>query len=109
MSARWKQGAKLLREAADVIDQRSALRDDDEGPDLVYVAAELSSIPATTILNAMMAVKEARWRRAGDIDSAVDFLAYQARLFAEGIKIEPTPAQRAKLAEALQSLAEDAE
>lgn len=106
MSARWKRASELLREAADTIDKRSPLRDDDEGPDLVYVAADLSGIAPTTILSAMMAVKEARWRRAGDLDSAVDFLAYQARLFAEGIKIEPTPAQRAALADALRELAE---
>lgn len=106
MSARWKRAAELLREAADTIDQRSALRDDDDGQDLIYVASELSRLPATTILTAFMAVKEARWRRAGDLDSAVDFLAYQARLFAEAVKIEPSQKYREAFAAAMSALSE---
>lgn len=86
---KWNIAANALREAASIIEQRSALRDDPSGRDLLCDAAELSGLSAETILSSMLAIKEARWRRAGDWDSAVDFLAYQARYFANGARVNP--------------------
>jgi hypothetical protein len=94
---RWHIAANLLIQAADTIRQRGSLRDDDSGADLIDLAAGVSGKSPDAILDAMLAIKHVRWMRAGDLDSAIDFLAYKARAFANGVTIPADPEAVARL------------
>jgi hypothetical protein len=90
MSTFWQDGAALLRRAADTIDARSRLRDAEGEPDLVDVTAQIADVPADTVLDVLVALKVARFDRAHDFDSAVDWLAYLARKLASEVAV-PKP------------------
>ena len=90
MSVFWKDAAALLRKAADTIDARGRLRDAENEPDLVDVTAQIADVPADTVLDVLVALKVARFDRAHDFDSAVDWLAYLARKLAAEVAI-PKP------------------
>lgn len=94
MSNFWQDAAGLLRKAADTIDQRGRLRDAEGEPDLVDVTAQIADVPAATVLDVLVALKVARFDRAHDFDSAVDWLAYLARKLASEVavpKVKPSP------------------
>lgn len=87
MSILWKDAAALLRKAADTIDARGRLRDAENEPDLVDVTAQIADVPADTVLDVLVALKVARFDRAHDFDSAVDWLAYLARKLAAEVAV----------------------
>lgn len=92
MSIFWKDAAALLRKAADTIDSRGRLRDADGEADLVDVTAQIADVPADTVLDVLVALKVARFDRAHDFDSAVDWLAYLARKLASEVAVpKPKP------------------
>ena len=88
MSDYWKDAAALLRKAAATIEARSALRDGET--DLIDEAAEIAGFEPDQILTALTALKLARFVRANDLDSAIDFLAYQARQFSGALDASRT-------------------
>jgi len=112
MSDKWGIAADLLQEAIDTIRARGSLRDGET--DLIDEAARVCGRTPDDVLDVMLAIKHVRFLRAGDWDSAVDFIAYKARAFANGAKIKPydpvpyTPPtkdeQRAALIDALNAL-----
>jgi hypothetical protein len=95
MSGFWKDAAELLRKAADTIDARGRLRDAEGEPDLVDVTAQIADVPPDTVLDVLVALKVARFDRAHDFDSAVDWLAYLARKLASEVAVpkaqKPSP------------------
>lgn len=112
MSDKWVIAADLLQEAIDTIRARGSLRDGET--DLIDEAARACGRTPDDVLDVMLAIKHVRFLRAGDWDSAVDFIAYKARAFANGAKIEPCgqvphmpptkDEQRAALVAALEAL-----
>lgn len=78
----WGRAQQLLREAADIIEQRSAGRDETGRPDTIALAALSEGISETVVLAAMIGVKRVRLSRGHDYDSAIDLLAYEARRMA---------------------------
>lgn len=78
----WGRAQQLLREAADIIEQRSAGRDETGRPDTIALAALSEGLPESTVLAAMIGVKRIRLSRGRDYDSAIDLLAYEARRMA---------------------------
>lgn len=95
MSGFWQDAAALLRKAADTIDARGRLRDAEGEPDLVDITAQIADVPADTVLDVLVALKVARFDRAHDFDSAVDWLAYLARKLASEVAVpkvqKPSP------------------
>lgn len=90
MQTKWDIAADMLQEAADTIRQRGTLRDVEGYADTMETAAKLSGLSVNAVLNVHIATKRARYDRAGDYDSAIDLLAYWARLYANGVQIEHT-------------------
>lgn len=88
MQAKWKIAADLLEEAARTIRQRSAGRDAGDF-DTIEMAADSCDIEPIEVLDVMLALKGARYTKAGDRDSAIDWLAYRARAYAEDFHVEP--------------------
>jgi hypothetical protein len=88
MTTKWDLAADMLQAASDTIRERGTLRDVEGYADTMDTAAKLSGLPVVAVLNVHIATKRARYDRAGDYDSAVDLLAYWARLYVEGITIE---------------------
>ena len=81
----WGRAQQLLREAADIIEQRSAGRDETGRPDTIALAALSEGISETVVLAAMIGVKRVRLSRGHDHDSAIDLLAYEARRMASQV------------------------
>jgi hypothetical protein len=75
----WGQAQTILREAADIIEQRSAGRDEDGRPDTIALAALSEGLTEQQVLAAMVGIKRIRLSRGHDHDSAIDLLAYEAR------------------------------
>jgi len=88
MQTKWDIAADMLQEAADTIRERGALRDIEGYSDTMETAAKLSGLSVAAVINVHIATKRARYDRAGDYDSALDLLAYHARLYANGVQIE---------------------
>jgi len=88
--SKWNNAANLLREAADTIEERGTLRDVEGYADTIEVAAKISGLHPKAVLKVQLALKQARFDRSGELDSALDYLAYQARYLVEGVVIEPT-------------------
>lgn len=80
----WGEAQQLLRDAADVIEQRSAGRDEDGKPDTIALAADAENLTEAQVLAGLIGVKRVRLSRGGDYDSAIDLLAYEARRIAHG-------------------------
>ncbi len=85
MQEKWKLAADLLEEAAQTIRDRSGQRDAGEH-DTVEIAADIAGVEPIEVLDVMLAVKEARYIKSEDRDSAVDWLAYRARAFADSVR-----------------------
>lgn len=86
----WNRAASLLRDAAAIIEQRSAGRDVSGLPDTVAVAAVSEGLSEATVLASMVGLKRARYARGHDYDSAIDLLAYEARRLVSTL---PLPAE----------------
>lgn len=85
----WGRAQQLLREAADIIEQRSAGRDETGRPDTIALAALSEGLNEATVLAAMIGVKRIRLSRGHDHDSAIDLLAYEARRMAAQVEAAP--------------------
>ena len=107
MSLKWKRAEELCLEAAAIIRERGSLRDGET--DLIDEAAAACGRSADVVLDVMLALKHVRFLRAGDWDSAVDFIAYKARAFANGASLPPIPEEerRARIIEALEAYQAD--
>jgi hypothetical protein len=81
----WGRAQQLLREAADIIEQRSAGRDETGRPDTIALAALSEGLPESTVLASMIGIKRIRLSRGHDHDSAIDLLAYEARRMASQV------------------------
>ena len=81
----WGRAQQLLREAADIIEQRSAGRDETGRLDTIALAALSEGLPEATVLASMIGVKRIRLSRGHDHDSAIDLLAYEARRMASQV------------------------
>lgn len=88
MQAKWKIAAELLDKAAATIRLRSSQRDAGDF-DTIEMAADTCGIEPIEVLDVMLALKEARYAKSSDIDSAIDWLAYRARYYAEDFYEEP--------------------
>jgi hypothetical protein len=86
----WGRAQQLLREAADIIEQRSAGRDETGRPDTIALAALSEGLTVQQVLASHIGTKRIRFNRGGDQDSAIDLLAYEARRLADMLP-EPTP------------------
>jgi hypothetical protein len=75
----WNQAVSLLREAADIIEQRAKGRDVPGRADTITLAALAEGLTEAQVLAAHIGTKRIRFNRGGDRDSAVDLLAYEAR------------------------------
>lgn len=75
----WGRAQDLLRQAADIIEERSAGRDETGRPDTIALAALAEGMTEAQVLAAMVGVKRVRLSRGQDHDSAIDLLAYEAR------------------------------
>jgi hypothetical protein len=84
----WNQAATLLRESADIIEQRSKGRDVPGKADTITLAALSEGLTEAQVLAAHIGTKRIRFNRGGDRDSAVDLLAYEARRL---VALLPTP------------------
>lgn len=109
MKTKWDIAADMLQEAADTIRERGTLRDVEGYADTMESAAKLSGLSVNAVLNVHIATKRARYDRAGDYDSAIDLLAYHARLYANGVQVEPLPTEQPSLPEWIKATLERAE
>lgn len=96
---KWNLVADMLQTAADTVARRGVLRDVDGYQDTVVQVANQTGQSVKSVLEVMISLKRVRLERSGDYDSAVDLLAYTARLLVDGIAVpevvehELTPAQ----------------
>lgn len=94
MSELWHEGAALLRKAAEIIEARGRIRDAKGEPDLIEVTAQIADVSPDTVLDVLIALKVARFDRAHDLDSAIDWVAYLSRKLAGEValpKQKPIP------------------
>lgn len=82
MQPKWSLAADMLEAAARTIRERSQKRDSG-AEDTIDMAAAIACTSSGEVLTVLLALKDARYHKAGDYDSAVDRLAYQARDYAE--------------------------